>query len=244
MARSTTAYNMVAQEIRNRILEGKMQPGQQLPPERLLCEEFGASRITIRRAMQILEEELLVRRQQGQGTFVSAAPDRKIPILSQEFSASLRRHAPDVHRKLDILEGRAADAQLAEEFGGLTGAPLVYVRRIEELDERPVSMDEVWLLERYADRLKPADWKRLDFLDRWRAVQQIELSYSAQVVEAVPAVEPITRLLQVRGGTPLLKESEIIYLTNEEPAARIVSHYRHEYFRLTARVRLPEKQMS
>ena len=105
-------------------------------------------------------------------------------------------------------------------------------------------MDEVWLLERYAERLQRSDYNRLDFIARWQEVQQIELAYSAQSVEATPAAAPITSLLKVRRGTPMLKETEVIYLKSEQPAAFIVSHYRHEYFRLTATVRLPERQRS
>ena len=94
--RKATAYNMVAEALRNRILRNELQPGRQLPSEHELCREFRTSRITIRRAMQLLEEELLVRRRQGSGTFVTAKPARKIPVLSAKFDASLKRHAPEV----------------------------------------------------------------------------------------------------------------------------------------------------
>jgi len=241
MAQKTTAYNLVAQSLRNRILSGNLQPGSQLPPERVLCAEFGVSRITIRRAMRILEEELLVRRRQGRGTFVSAALNRRIPIRTQEFSASLRRHAPGVRRRLDAMRRQTAKAELADLLNTFVGDAIVYVRRLEHLRRVPVSMDEVWLLMRYADRLKKSDFGRLNFLERWQRVQRITLSYSAQSVEAAPATAPIARLLRVKRGTPLLKESEVIYLQSEQPAALIVSHYRHKYFRLTATVRLAEK---
>ena len=108
----------------------------------------------------------------------------------------------------------------------------------------PVSMDEIWLPERYADRLQRADYSKLNFVERWQYVQGIELAYSAQSVEAMPAVAPVTRLLGVGRGTPLLRETEVIHLRTDEPAALIVSHYRHEYFRLIATVRLPSNEKS
>ena len=238
MARRTTAYNLIAENLRDRILSGDLQPGEQLPPERALCEDFGASRITIRRAVQILEEESLVRRSQGRGTFVIASPSRKIPILAEEFAASVARHAPEMTRLLDAWKWQAADADVATRLNTCSGDRVLFTRRFDMLGEKPVAMDEVWMLGRYADRLVEDDLARLDFVERWQHVQRIEFSYSAQSVEAVPAAAPITEFLRVAPGEPLLKEMEIIHLSSEQPVALFVSHYRHEYFRLIATVRL------
>jgi len=69
-----TAYNQMAQTLRERILSAAWKPGAQLPTERSLCDSFAVSRITVRRALQILEEESLVLRRQGRGTYVNARP--------------------------------------------------------------------------------------------------------------------------------------------------------------------------
>lgn len=66
---STT--NEVAIQIRNRILEGQYVLDERLPAERHLAEEFSVSRGTIRSVLQILEEQHLVTRQVGSGTYVS-----------------------------------------------------------------------------------------------------------------------------------------------------------------------------
>lgn len=66
---STT--NQVATQLRNRILEGQYALDEKLPAERHLAEEFGVSRGTIRSVLQILEDQHLVTRQVGSGTYVS-----------------------------------------------------------------------------------------------------------------------------------------------------------------------------
>src|SRR5690606_11755906 len=58
----STAYNRVAAALRDQILAGSWDGRNQLPTERELCEQFQTSRITIRRALQILEDEQLVER--------------------------------------------------------------------------------------------------------------------------------------------------------------------------------------
>ncbi len=65
-----TTSNVVAQ-LRRRILEGDYAYEERLPAERNLAEEFGVSRGTIRSVLQILEQQHLVTRQIGSGTYVS-----------------------------------------------------------------------------------------------------------------------------------------------------------------------------
>lgn len=66
---ATTSH--VATQLRNRIIEGQYAHEERLPAERHLAEEFNVSRGTIRSALQILEQQHLVTRQTGSGTYVS-----------------------------------------------------------------------------------------------------------------------------------------------------------------------------
>ena len=65
-----TTGNVVT-HLRRQILEGDYSFEERLPAERNLAEEFGVSRGTIRSVLQILEDQHLVRRQIGSGTYVS-----------------------------------------------------------------------------------------------------------------------------------------------------------------------------
>jgi len=60
----------IADHLRQAIVDGRFAYGEQLPTERRLAEAFGASRTTIRRALERLEENGLVRRRVGSGTYV------------------------------------------------------------------------------------------------------------------------------------------------------------------------------
>jgi DNA-binding LacI/PurR family transcriptional regulator len=63
-------YRQVFDTLRQEILTGKYQPGQRLPSEAELVKRFGASRITVGRAVRELQQRLLVDRKAGSGTFV------------------------------------------------------------------------------------------------------------------------------------------------------------------------------
>jgi GntR family transcriptional regulator len=65
-------YVQVVAELRAKMSAGDYLPGQRIPPESQLCQEFGVSRITIRRAVKTLVDERLLYTKQGKGTFVNA----------------------------------------------------------------------------------------------------------------------------------------------------------------------------
>src|SRR3546814_12958826 len=65
-------YHQVYSILRGWIFDGTYPAGAKLPPEGELCERLGVSRITSRKALDLLVSEGLVRRVQGKGTFVAS----------------------------------------------------------------------------------------------------------------------------------------------------------------------------
>ena len=63
-------YRQVAEVLRERIERGVFRPGEKIPTEYDLCDEFGVSRISIRHALSELVHEGLLHRRQGSGTYV------------------------------------------------------------------------------------------------------------------------------------------------------------------------------
>src|SRR6187431_3320754 len=62
------------QSLRQAIEQGKFGPGSQLPTEAELCQMLGVSRTVVREALRVLEEDGLVARRHGVGTFVRDHP--------------------------------------------------------------------------------------------------------------------------------------------------------------------------
>jgi len=73
-APTTKLYQQIARAIAASIVEGRYAPGERLPSERELADEFGVSRPTIRDAMIALEFQGLVEARPGSGVYVAAAP--------------------------------------------------------------------------------------------------------------------------------------------------------------------------
>ncbi|HZR99074.1 MAG TPA: GntR family transcriptional regulator [Chloroflexota bacterium] len=70
--------------LRERILEGELTPGTKLPPHTELAAEFGVAPLTLRHVLASLEEEGLVSREQGRGTFVRARSAPAVLIVDDD----------------------------------------------------------------------------------------------------------------------------------------------------------------
>jgi len=83
----TRAYKDIVQQIEDAVADGRLVPGDRLPGERELADQFGVSRTVVREAMRYLEAQGVVKVRHGSGTFVQEDAG---PTLSQSLTLLLR----------------------------------------------------------------------------------------------------------------------------------------------------------
>lgn len=76
--RSSRLYEQIVQQIEESILKGALKPGDQLPAERDLAQNFGVSRTAVREAIKALREKGLVEAYSGRGTFITNGTSQAI----------------------------------------------------------------------------------------------------------------------------------------------------------------------
>ena len=76
MDSSKPLYLQVEADIKNRILSKQYMPGDKLPTENELSDQYNVSKITIRKAIQNLSDEGYVNKVQGKGTFINFKKDK------------------------------------------------------------------------------------------------------------------------------------------------------------------------
>lgn len=139
VARSSLV-GQVQEELRSQILDGRLSGGSQLPAEVDLARAMGVSRTSLRAAVQQLEQDGLIIRRHGYGTFVRNSPLvlRSSLNLNQSASELIRDHgmipgtrSPQVHR-------RNATAHEAEQLGFEEHDTVVVLERVRTADGRPV----------------------------------------------------------------------------------------------------------
>lgn len=68
-------YNTIIEKIRDMIRIGELKPGDRLPPERKLADDFGVSRNSLRQAIQAMSERKMIESRQGDGNYISSSLD-------------------------------------------------------------------------------------------------------------------------------------------------------------------------
>lgn len=93
---------LIVEQIEQVILTKKMAPGEKLPSENELCQQFGASRTSVREALQSLVAKGLVYVEKGKGIFVNE-------ITSESVSAPLSKYLQmrlDKYYMIDLVKAR------------------------------------------------------------------------------------------------------------------------------------------
>lgn len=110
-------YEHIVRQIEESITRGVLKPGDQLPAERELAQQFGVSRTAVREAVRVLSEKGLVEAYSGRGTFVTNGTSQ---VIRQSLDLMIKIGQPDGSTHLaevrEILEpGIAALAAIRAE---------------------------------------------------------------------------------------------------------------------------------
>ncbi len=143
MTEERSRYEEIATYLRAEIASST--PGTRLPSESELCERFAVSRMTARAALQILDNENLIIRRRGRGTFVAPRPVQRLLGSPLSFTESMRRRGlTTTSRLLAAGEVDPTDQDIsALELGG-NERPVV-LERLRIASEVPMAIERVIL---------------------------------------------------------------------------------------------------
>jgi len=226
------AYSRMYNLLREQIVGSYYAPGQKLPPEQRLCEQFGVSRITARHALRLLAEQGLVERHQGRGTFVRAVRPKKLPILNCDFAGSIRKEAPNLKRKLLSHTQIKPPSHIAEIFGLLKAEQCLLDERLDLLDREPLAYDRAYIPLQFTNSINEEILVRVDFLEVWLEREGLNMSHIVESIEAVEADGEAVERLCVSLRSPMLLATDIVYGANGQALAVFESIYRGDRIKL------------
>lgn len=237
---STTAgqplYAQVQRLLAEEITEGEFRPGGGLPAERLLCERFGVSRVTLRRALEALAAEGLIDSVAGRGWFVVERPvsGPLAPASHMSFTAMGAARGLKASANVLLHVSRPATLDEVEALGIAPGSDIFELRRLRRLDGMVIAIDHSRVPLRYCPSLVDVDFTTASLVSVLEDRSSIVYRRCSYTVEAVPADESSAALLELPLGAPLLQCGQIIYDQHGRviELGRIV--YRYDRFRFRA----------
>ncbi len=187
----TPIYLQIADGLGELLKRGTFPAGYLLPPERVLCEQFAISRMTLRQAMGLLDREGLIESRRGRGTVVTPTRVRKQQQELRSFSEEIRARGGRPESRLMSL-GLTVPEQSVRDFFELRDQQKVYeILRLRLNDGVPLALE----LARIPERLCPG-LERFD-LAKNSLYQILEESYGLRLdncIEEISAEAPTSKL--------------------------------------------------
>jgi GntR family histidine utilization transcriptional repressor len=178
----TNSWQGVRAEVMRRIAEGEWRPGDLIPGEVELADEFGCARATVNRALQDLADSGLIERKRKAGTRVALNPVRKVtvevPVIRQDVEARGSRYSFDLLGRREMTPSPA----IAAQYGLRDDAALVGLWTLHRADRAPFALEERWVNLAVAPEIANADLGSVsanEWLVRHMPLSRAEFSFSA-----------------------------------------------------------------
>jgi len=213
-----------------------LRPGDQLPTEESLCREHGLSRGTVRQAIQILEQEGLVKREQGRGTFVASPKTQRTFFTLASFNEDMRRQGRRPTTRVLQASKETPTPQVQEKLQLAPGEDVFHIERLRLADGAPVAYEVRFL----AVSLCP-DLLKHDLSQTIHSLliehYHIPLLRTMHTVEVRLLSDFEAALLQASVGSPAFYVNRLTYTTGpggQRPAVWYQATYRGDEYHFRA----------
>lgn len=219
-------YVQVAETLRRRIMTDEYMEDSLIPPVPELEKEFNVSNITIRKALETLTQDGLLRRKRGVGTMVQKCEQSLVVFeLSGDFKR-LVRSIEDLPVELEVLEIKIVPCpnHVRRMLAYNPEAQVLRVRKIRKHGGKPLSYYVHYLDPALYPKIKKEKAEQKTFVDLFEELTKTKLTSLKQRIEAVIADIDLSGFLQVRFGLPLFF-TENLYLTNDGKPVLLTQNY-------------------
>ena len=236
--RSELKYVRVRDYLRS-LVTHELAVGDAIPSERLLCERFGVSRMTVRQAVDALVVEGLLQREQGRGTFVAPVKmDLEVRLAS--FGEEMHRRGMEPSSRVLAAEEVAATPDIADALDLLPGEQVFYLHRVRYADGEPMAIEQSWLPVRLVPGLFDDDVPASMYGELRR--RGLEPDWGEDTVAATEVDTRDAELLGLRVGKAVLRLSRRTF-AGQVACVYSRSSYRADRYVLWVPLRVPKRAM-
>lgn len=216
----------ISQWLRDQIESGEYTSDEKLPSENEMAKTFGVSRVTVRRALQSLENEEVIYRCQGLGSFVK---DDRTPhdlVRLTDFNEDMAKAGLDATSKVLLFEPVDAPKWLSDILNAEAGYKMLRIDRLRLGDGEPIAFDSTWLPILYGQLLDK------NALQDTTIYRQLEENYQIPVIRgcyrmsAELADKELAAHLRVEESSALFLIDRISYTIGDKPV-----YYQKRYYR-------------
>ena len=199
-----TKYEQIMNDIKSKIASHQYKENQVIPSEHQMCEEYGVSRITVRKAIDCLVNEGMLYRISRKGCFVRETADQKLSHIYSFTEAILNQGRTPSRKQLSLTKEPAGD-QYAKLFS-IDKKEVVYILKcLYFADGTPYCVNSSVLPENRFPKLEFFDFNSRSLYDVLKSFYDLNMSRATQNISAVRGNEEVCDFLHIDSAQPLLR---------------------------------------
>jgi len=208
-------YHQLQEVLKAQIESAAWTPGEQLPNESKLAERFGVSKITVRQALQNLEDLGYIHREHGRGTFVAHRKFGQGPHELTSFTEEMRRHQLAGGSRILTQQVVEADAQVSDALRLPARSPVFVLERVRLAGGEPVTVQTAHIPAHLVPGLELAPEASL--YDVLQKRYHLNAARGRETYFASLADERAAKLLHIAPGAPVFAVERVTLLPNDRP---------------------------
>ncbi|SOE18965.1 GntR family transcriptional regulator [Hoeflea halophila] len=215
---STPKYQSVHDQILKRLQDGHYSIGTRLPTEDLLSKTFDVSRVTVRKALEMLVRAGYLTARQGSGYVVSTlSPPSSTCMVSFTDQVLMDGRIPG--SRLLGLENPARN--LPDAVSEIFDEPLVLIERLRTVDNQPRMLTQTWIPARLVPGISGGDFPETgqgqSILRILRQRFGLEWTSACETLDSLAASPHVSERLNIPVQTPILSQACTAFDTEADP---------------------------
>lgn len=226
----TPLHKQISDWLKKEIESGSLSENEKLPSENDLSEKFDVSRVTIRRALQTLENEQLIYRCQGLGSFVTDQRTHQSFSILNDFSEEIAGSGMKASSKVISFEQQnIEDRSNIQSYLDIQNQKVaVKIDRLRLGDGEPIAFDITWMPVFYGQLVENFDLGNTTIFSILENEYEIPIERGCYRIEATLADKNLAHHLQVEEQSPLLQINRISYTVGDKPVYFQKRYYRND----------------
>ncbi|GHD97323.1 GntR family transcriptional regulator [Pseudocitrobacter faecalis] len=208
-------YKSIADKLRLRLNSSDYNVGSPLPAEKILAQEFGVARMTIRKAVDMLIAWGLVIRRHGSGTYVARKDVHHETTNLTGLAEVLRQQGKEVISKVLVFEVMPAPPAIASQLRIQINERIYFSRRVRYVDGKPLMLEDSYMPVKLFRTLSLGhlEGSKFDYIEKECG---ITISGNYESLTPVLADRQLAQSMNVPEQTPLLRITSLSYSDSGE----------------------------
>lgn len=224
-------YVKVAREIRRQIDNGTYHEGDRLPSERELCETFDASRITIRQALELLQNQRVIERKHGIGTYVLPSQYNQLLDNLYSFKDEIEKNGETPTTKMLDIELIKVEDYLHDKMALPLNAAVYKLSRLRLANGVPLVLEYSYIPAVLAPELDRFNFSIVSLYQTLKREYGIEIDKSYETLKATKLFKEEAVPLEKEAGDSAMYIQRFAYTEGKiiEYTRSLVSGDKYKY---------------